>query len=259
MAILITPRDLLAPAGEPALLEVEVERRLGPFLDPPLEGLRIEVEGGGSARSDPSGEAAIPLGELGVGTHRVIVRATPKRGQPVEAEALVRVIPPEAPIFITDIDHTIADVSPTGFIFKPNHRVLPVTGAREALAEIAHRMELLYLSARDHIFLRKTRGWLRLNQFPEAPLYLRRRTRFTSVRAKEHKRARLAELRSRFRNLRWGIGDVAGDIEAYSAHGIPAILLARSIPPGLPASTLHVQEWRSVLPFLGSPEGGPRS
>jgi len=256
MAILITPRDLLAPAGEPVLLEVEVERRLGPFLDPPLEGLRIEVDGGGSARSDPSGEAAIPLGELEPGTHRLLVRATPARGEPVEAEALVRVIPPEAPVFITDIDHTIADVSPTGFIFKPNHRVHPVTGAREALIEIAHRMELLYLSARDHIFLRKTRAWLRHNQFPDAPLYLRRRTRFTSVRSRDHKRERLAELRPRFRNLRWGIGDVAGDIEAYSENGIPAILLARSIPRGLPPSTLHVQDWRSVLPLLGPSQGG---
>jgi hypothetical protein len=159
----------------------------------------------------------------------------------------VAIVPRETPIFISDIDHTIADVSSVGFIFKPMKSVLPLAGAREALEVISRRMQLVYLSARDHIFARKTRAWLALHQFPDAPLYLRRRTRFWTVGAADHKVARLGELRSRFPNLRWGIGDMPGDVRAYALHGISPILIGPRTLPNLPPSTLQVSRWSEVL------------
>lgn len=238
---LVTARDLLASAGEPAALEVEVERRFWPFFDPAIEGAEVEVEGLGKAVTDAQGEAAIPLGTLEPGVHRCPVRV---RG--VHAEAIVAVIPKDAPVFITDIDHTLADVSSAGFIFKRVRSVPPLDGAREALDRIAKAMQLVYLTARDHIFTRKTKEWLRLNGFPEAPVYLRRRTRFWSVRAREHKLSRLRELRLAFPNIRWGVGDMPGDAEAYAAHGIPAILIGPRPLPGLPEGTVQVTRWSEI-------------
>ena len=238
---LVTPRDLLAPAGEPAALEVEVERRFGPFLDPAREGVEVEIEGGGKALTDAQGEAVIPLGPLEAGSRRVPVRVGA-----ATAEAFVSVVAKDTPIFITDIDHTIADVSSAGFIFRKARSVPTFEGSREALERIAKSMQLVYLTARDHIFTRKTKEWLKFNGFPEAPVYLRRRTRFWTVRAKEHKVSRLRELRLAFPNLRWGVGDMPGDAEAYAAHGIPAILIGPRPLPGMPEGTLQVSRWAEI-------------
>ena len=242
---LITPRDVLAPAEEPVTLEVEVERRLWPFFDPPIAGAEVEVESAGRAATDASGEARIDLGRRPPGLHRV--RVSHGGGT---AEALVGVIPREAPVFITDIDHTIADVSSAGFIFKGVRSVPELEGAREALDRIAKTMQVVYLTARDHIFTRKTKEWLALRGFPPAPVYLRRRTRFWTVRARDHKVSRLRELRLAFPNLRWGVGDLPGDAEAYREHGIPPILIAPRPLPGVPEGTVQVARWSEIAALV---------
>ncbi|HXX95433.1 MAG TPA: hypothetical protein VEN81_17565, partial [Planctomycetota bacterium] len=177
---LITPRDLLVATDAPVRLEVEIERRVWPFFDPPLAGEQVEV-GGQTALTDPEGEARIDLGCRGPGFHRLPIRHGAET-----AEAWVAVVARDAPIFITDIDHTIADVSSFGFIFRKVGEVRPLPGALEALERIAARMQLVYLSARDHIFTRKTKEWLAAQRFPPAPVYLRRRTRFWTVRSRDH-------------------------------------------------------------------------
>lgn len=249
MGLLITPRDLLVPSDEPAVLEVEVERQYGPFWDPPAAGARIRVDNHGEAVAGPDGVARIPLGVLAPGTHIVRVRD----GRRV-VEAVVRSVPPDATVFITDIDHTIADVSTAGFILLPNRWVRPLPGAREALAALSTRMEVVYLSARDHIFLGKTRGWLRMNGFPEAPLYLRRNTRVWSVRSQDHKIARLQELRTRFRNIRAGVGDLPGDVHAYAAHKIPAVIISPRQHTGLPEDAVRVSDWKAILEWVEASE-----
>jgi hypothetical protein len=106
-------------------------------------------------------------------------------------------------------------------------------------------MTLLYLTARDHIFTGKTREWLRINGFPEAPIYLRR-VRFWSQRPKAHKLACLARLKEGFSNLAWGIGDLRGDVEAYAAHGLRPILLSSRTPRKLPEGTVVAPTWEEV-------------
>lgn len=243
---LVTAWDILAVAGEPATLEIEVERWRCAFWDPPLAAAEVEVDGLGRATTDARGRAEFPLGPLGPGTHlfRACLRSAGWDAPP--AEVLVRAIPRDAPIFITDIDHTIADVSPLGFILRANESVRPVPGAPEALREIARRFQVVYLTARDHIFTAKTRDWLRRRGFPEGPLYLRKGTRFWDTPPREHKIARLGELRARFRDLRWGVGDVAGDMEAYAAHGIGGILLSPRGGSAPPAASRVVRGWPEI-------------
>ena len=245
MALLLTPRDLLLPTGLEAALEVEVESRWAPFIDFARAGAEVEVEGHGRGVSGKDGVARIPLKPLPDGLHRLRVRAGL-----AEAEAYVRVSPPGAPVLITDIDHTIADVSSVGFIFKASGTVRMVAGARDALAELAPRMSIVYLSARDHIFVPKTRGWLQMNGFPEGPLYLRAGTRFWHCRSKRHKLGRLAPLRAAWKDIRAGVGDVRGDMEAYAAHGIPPILIGPRQLEGLPAGTRWVPGWSEILKLL---------
>ena len=242
---IITPRDVLVPAIERFTVEVEVERRIAPFWDPASRGVEVDVEGIGRGVTGRDGVARIPADALRVGTRTPIARVGAE-----SAPFLVRVIPKNDPVFIVDIDHTIADVSSAGFVFKSLEKVRPLPGARDALVRIGSQMTLLYLTARDHIFTRKTREWLRMNGFPEAPLYLRR-VRFWSQRAGNHKLACLAELRERFTNLAWGVGDLRADVEAYAAHGIRPILLASKEPQGLPEGTTCATDWGEVEKLLG--------
>ena len=243
--MLITPYDLLVPAGEAATLDVEAERRWLTFVDPPLADLELEVEGLGRAKTNTRGFASFPLGILPPGTHRF--RVLQGRKPP---EVLVRVIDPRTPVLVVDIDHTIADVSPQGFILKKVQNVRPVLGSREALEELAPTMQIVYLTARDHIFTRKTKLWLRAAEFPEAPVYLRKGTRFWTHNPSEHKIERLKDLRPRFPNIQWGVGDKPGDIAAYQAHGIPPILLAPSRPEGLAPGVACYSGWKDILEHI---------
>ena len=245
MSLLISPRDLLIPSGREASLTVEVESRWAPFIDPARSGAEVDVENHGRARTGPDGLARVPLKPLPDGLHRLRVRCG--RG---EAEALVRVTPGTSAVLVTDIDRTIADVSPAGFILKPNPSVRTLAGARDALASLAGRLEIVYLSARDHVYATKTRAWLRMNAFPEAPLYVRAGTRFWSCGSKRHKIARLGELRAHWTNIRAGIGDLPGDAEAYAAHGIPPIVISPVRPSRLPDGAVWVRSWTGILEIL---------
>ena len=243
--MLITPYDLLLPEGEPATLDVEIERRWLTFIDPPIADLDVELEGVGRARTGPDGIASFDLGKLPVGTHRFKVK-TPRK----PPEALVRIVERETPIVVVDIDHTIADVSPQGFIFRKVQNVRPVLGSREALAELAKSMQILYLTARDHIFTRKTKLWLRAAEFPEAPVYLRKGTRFWSASPQDHKIERLKEVRGRFPNIPFGVGDKSGDAMAYTAHGIRPILISPTRPLGVTSDVPVLADWPAILDHI---------
>jgi hypothetical protein len=243
--MLTTPYDLLLPSGEPATLEVEIERRWMTFIDPPVADAEVEIDGIGRARTNSNGIASFDLGKLPVGTHRFQIKTSRK-----PPEALVRIVERETPILIVDIDKTIADVTPTGFIFKKVQNVRPMLGSREALDELSKSMQILYLTARDHIFTRKTKLWLRAAEFPEAPVYLRKGTRFYSASPQDHKIERLKEVRGRFPNIRWGVGDKPGDAMAYTAHGIRPILLAKARPLGVTAEVPVLADWHAILDHI---------
>ncbi len=245
---LITPRDLLSIPDETVTLEAEMERPVCLFIDPPIADAEIEAEGLGRGTTDGGGLARIEAGRLPEGSRRFRLRATGERWSAPEVEALVCVARRDAPVFVTDIDQTLADVSSLGFAFRSNESVRPLDGAVEAMVEIARRMTVVYLTARDHIFTAKTRDWLDRRGFPEGPLYLRR-VRFWAASPADHKRARLEELRARFTNIRWGVGDLPGDVEAYSSRGVSPILLSRRpLPPRFPG--VRAASWEEVLELV---------
>lgn len=246
---LITPRDVLAESAEEVTLEIELERSLIPFIDPPLAGVEVEVEGVGRRATDTGGRAAFPLGRLPVGVHRYRARVVNSGWRSGEAEALVQVAPREAPVFITDIDQTIADVSSFGYLFRGNDSVQATEHSREVLRDLAGRMVIVYLSARDHIFTAKTKAWLKSRDFPPGPLYVRR-VRFWSISPREHKIRRLEEICSRFSNVCWGVGDLVGDVEAYAHRKIPPILLSRKRRDGLPPDCRCVATWKEIAEIV---------
>jgi len=244
----LTPEDLLALPHRKVRLTARLERYLLRFVDPPLRGVTLDFFDGeqklGSAVTDSTGSASIEIDSGPVGVRRLRVVS------PRADEALViRVLPGDAPVLVVDLDHTIADVSPFRFAFLDNRQVKPLPGAVEALRWLENRFAVIYLTARDHSFLRKTREWLRLQGMADGPLFIRRR-RFWSQRPFDHKVERLGEL-ARDHRLVAGIGDLPADAKAYLAKGLKAFLLD---PKGIHPSSegvVRVRGWKDLEAQLG--------
>lgn len=248
---LLTLEDVIAAPGESVEVRVQLERQYLLFVDPNLPREEVELHGEsglfGIARTDTEGIARWTFPGMPVGLHRLRARLPGRsRFHANQAEGLLAVWSPDGPALVTDIDHTIADVTPWGVLFRSNASIRPLPGAAEALRELAGRIRVVYLSARDHIFVAKTRDWLRANGFPEGPLFLRR-IRFPSARALEHKIGRLGEVVARLKNVRYGIGDLPTDVEAYRRHGIPPIFLGRGPAPD---GTPHAASWGTLKEMI---------
>lgn len=239
----LTAEDVLALPGSKIRLVARVERYLLRFVDPPVRGATVEFFDGesrlGSAVTDARGFASIEADAGPAGRRRF--RVTTRRS---EEALVVRVLPADAPVLVVDLDHTLADIGTTRFAFARNKDVRPLSGAVEALQRLASRFEVVYLTARDHSFLAKTRDWLRLQGLPDGPVFLRR-LRFWSQPAVQHKLERLGELK-RTHRLVAGVGDLPGDAKAYLANGLAAVLIdPKGLLPDIEGA-VRVRSWQEA-------------
>src|SRR5262249_41238592 len=106
--------------------------------------------------------------------YRVQVRF-PGKDPSRAAEAASRLFlwPKESPILITDVDHTISDLTEIKVPYTSIDRTPTLAGAVEALTELSRAYRIVYLSARDEVLYEKTRAWLNEKGFPEGPLFCR--------------------------------------------------------------------------------------
>ena len=109
---------------------------------------------------------------------------------------------------------------------------------------LAKRFRVVYLTARDHSFLAKTRGWFRLHGLADGPVFMRRR-RFWSQRAFDHKLERLGEL-TKERRIVAGVGDLPLDAKAYLARGMAAYVMdPGGAVPEIEGAT-RVRSWKEL-------------
>lgn len=218
----VTAEDVLALPGGRLRLVGRVERYIIRYVDPPVRGATVEFFDGesrlGSAVTDPRGFAVLETDAGPIGRRRFRVK-TPR----AEEALVVDVLAADAPILAVDIDHTLADISTLRFAFTTNQNTRSLPEAVDVLKRLAKRFSIVYLTARDHSFLGKTRDWLRLQGLPDGPVFCRRR-RFWSQRSMNHKLERLAELK-RTHRLVAGVGDLPSDAKAYLASGMAAYLM----------------------------------
>lgn len=240
---LLTAEDVLALPGSRIRLRVRVERYLIRFVDPAVRGETVEFFEGdtklGSAVTDAAGFASIEVDAGPEGRRRFQVRT--RRAQ----ETLVAdVLPADAPILVLDIDHTITDVSTFRFAFTPDRKIRALPDAVEVIPRLAKRFRVVYLTARDHSFLAKTRGWFRLHGLADGPVFMRRR-RFWSQRAFDHKLERLGEL-AKDRRIVAGVGDLPLDAKAYLARGMAAYVMdPGGAVPEIEGAT-RVRSWKEL-------------
>ena len=239
----LTAQDALALPHSRVRLVARLERYVLRFVDPPVRGATVEFFEGearlGSAVTDAQGFASIEVDAGPAGRRRF--RVVSRRSQ----EALVvDVLASDAPVLALDLDHTVADVSTWRFALATSREVRALEGAVEAIRRLANRYAIIFLTARDHSFLAKTREWLRLQGLPDGPAFLRRR-RFWSQRAGDHKLERLGELK-RTHRLVAGAGDMPADVKAYLANGMAAFLIdPRGAVPDIEGA-VRVSSWKEL-------------
>ncbi len=246
-ARLLTAEDLLALPGRPLTLVARLERDLLPFLDPAIAGAEIAFRLGeqvlGVARTDALGFARFEAGPApGPGLHVYTVTCGEAR-----EELVVKVIEPGTPVLVLDLDETISAPSSVRFWLSDVRRVRPLAGSERVLPGLVARRACVYLTARDHSLLAKSRAWLRLRGLPTGPLLIRRNR--WPEQAEEHKTARLLELAKEHR-LWAGVGDKLSDMRAYRARGMKAYLMRPTGAVETPEGAVRVTSWADLADLL---------
>lgn len=157
---------------------------------------------------------------------------------------------PDKVIIVVDVDHTLSRTDFETLLTEPiDTKSEPYEGARQVLATLAERYELLYLTARPRFLLDKTRQWLGGHDFPDAPLVTTRSVGALLEQA-EKKRDMLQRRKELWPNLLIGIGDKNTDIEAYAATGMLSVVLAPAeVPPGTP-NVVMFADWSAIGRFF---------
>jgi hypothetical protein len=245
--------DVLALPGEAAVLRAKAEKRSRVRFRPDIKGETLEFHAGGkllgSATTDGDGVAALPHRFAKPGRYIVTVRFGAKSKYAAEDALLVAVCDAKTRLIVCDIDHTIADVSAAKFIFKKNENVPALPGSPEALARLAKHAQIVYITARDDAFLRKTRDWLALRKFPRAPVF------FWDFGGKKlshakYKTGEIAAIKKRFPNTVAGVGDKVSDARAYLANGLRAVIIGSERDDDLPAKAVWVKTWSDAEKHL---------
>lgn len=260
--------DLITYPRAEVTLEVKVERaRLFPTrLD--LKGQRIEFYRGetliGAAISGRDGLAKIKVSFETVGTK--VIKAVLSSGlyKANITDNRVLVIKRDSPLLVTDIDHTISDISARDFLITPDTKIPTLLRASEIVNRLSKKFNILYLTARDDAFIKRTKFWLDFNQFPVAPTFFWDFGFWNGVPSNhgEYKSQVLRKVMKTHRNLLIGVGDKPHDAEAYRANGLRAYYVG---PPGykLPRHTIYLKTWEAIEKHIntnpiGTLPGDPR-
>jgi phosphatidate phosphatase APP1 len=246
----VTAFDTLGSPDQEIALRAKVERDGPGLFNPDLRGRRLQFLARPwlerEAVTDHEGTATIAvMAPAAPGRHDVT--SSVARGQGLaNAEATVRLFlwPADSTILVTDVDHTVSNLSEPLVPVTPNRDIPPLPGAVESLERLAHAYRVVYLSARDDLLYNKTRAWLQDKRFPDGPLFCR--DYYVGQSQAGFKTRLLADLKKRFPKVVVGVGDRASDAEAYLANGMAAYLIDPESKGRFPAGSIAVRSWAEV-------------
>jgi len=244
----LTVYDAVVAPGGTAALSAKLEKVLLVLVNPDVKGrsvsFRLDGKPVGEAVTAGEGVATVTVPAPSPGPH--LIEASLGNGR---ASGILLVAPPNARAFVTDIDHTISDFPEPKVPFASIETMPALPDAPEVLRGLSKRYVIVYLTARDDAILQKTKAWLRLRDFPWGPV-LGRDLKVWDLFSKgqgapAHKRRTLEALRRILPDIRFGAGDLAGDVDAYLSNGVRPFLIA---PAGtkIPEGAALVSGWRAI-------------
>jgi hypothetical protein len=143
--------------------------------------------------------------------------------QRLEVRVVVSCREPNTPLCVVDIDNTLTDPNSTG-VRQVVEDSPPMPGAPAAMARLAEKCAVVYLTHRPDYLCKITREWLDKNHLPPGVILAARRGQI--LQGNEELKARLlAEFRRQFAGPGVGIGDRASDTQAYASAGLRPFLI----------------------------------
>ena len=248
----LTAYDAITVPGRSVILTAEIDKK-GLLFAADLKGEKIyfSIDGSaaGESRSNDEGVATLNYAFAKPGEYELEVKistASAYRAEPAAAKIFCS--DRRRPAIVVDIDHTVADVSWETYIFKSNKDVKPLKDAPEVMRKLSAEYDILFVTKRDEMFLKKTEEWLRMYRFPDAPVFFWDLGSYPLGAAK-YKTGRICELQNTWSNILIGIGDQKTDIEAYRANCLEYVIIIGKRGAGRPGVT-YVSGWNEIGKML---------
>lgn len=165
--------DAIIYPGTVVDLEVKVERaRFFPTrVDLRKQKIHFTHKGMhlGATRSGKNGIARLKTVFYEPGLKIVKARLDSSKYQANLTDNRILVVERDAPILISDIDHTLADISGRDFLRTPDQEIPQLVRASEVVNRLKNKLNIAYMTARDDAFIKRTKNWLDINEFPKGP------------------------------------------------------------------------------------------
>lgn len=252
MEISFTGFDQLAHVGEEVVLKTKLETKLikNDIDDEPVL-CRVAGRELGEAITDEEGFATWRFTPGQTGDYEIIFHLPDTtQYRPQQTPALLAVRTDDKPIIVSDLDHTIIDIKTYQFFLHDNEKIPPLPHLPEILQELAVDYDIIYLTARDDMYVNVTKNWLDMHHLPPAPLFVCDLSE-DPVDQGEFKTQALKKLKENWPNLTIGIGDKIHDAEAYIANDMTAYIIGDY--DQLPEKTIQVAGWKEIRELLKKP------
>ena len=243
--------DAIAIPGLGTILTAKVEKKM-PVFNPDISGETISFyingEKIGESVSNKDGMAILrhTFNRTGKFELEVMV-STGSRYHSDPALSKIFCSDRQKPAIVVDIDHTVADVSLAMYILKSNKKVMPLKNAPDILNKLSREYDIVFVTNREELFLRKTNDWLQMYKFPAAPVFFRNMGNYPFDPAK-YKSGRIKELKKCWSNISIGIGDRKTDLQAYRANDMKSIIIGKGTD--VSGDVIYVRGWEKIEKLL---------
>ena len=143
---------------------------------------------------------------------------------PEPVELLVACRSSAEPMVIVDLDKTLAYTKSWRF-FSQNPDPMP--GSVAVMRRLAKDYTVVYVTHRPQQYAHQTKMWLGRHGYPAGPLLMPEVVDFARG-SRRYKTKELIKLKSKFPNIRIGIGDKISDTQAYHDSGLKSFLILQS-------------------------------
>lgn len=218
--------DAIASPGRPAALRARVERtdqKL--FKSAGDAALEFAVDGSsvGQARTGGNGAAEATATLEGFGPRVLSVRL-------IETDlyrastgyGLLSVLSSSQPILLVDFDSSLYKGLSGKFQFRGVERLRPVDGAADALARLAERYQIVYVTEYEMSQLPKMRRWLHHWKLPKFPI-LSWDLGGKVLKDQDWKARQLRKLLKDWPNIRAGVGGASDVLRAYRRGDLKSV------------------------------------
>lgn len=191
-----------------------------------------------AAETDDDGVAVVTFVPEEPGVYRFTAELSPNGfpdAPPPPQKLLVACRRSDEPIIIVDLDKTLVA---SGFHLVLIGEPEPMPDSPRVMQRLTEKHSVIYLTHRPDYFGPKSKAWLGKHNYPSGPVLLSDIGGFFSGSA-AFKTKVIRRLRSRFKNIRIGIGDKVSDAKSYHENGIRAFLIIE-IPQAATAEQLRV-------------------